>query len=58
MDEAQSEMAHWPDADYLVLNDEFDRALSDLTTITDSLRLRLDYQSEVLGSILDGLTPR
>jgi guanylate kinase len=51
-------MAHWPDADYLVLNDEFDRALSDLTTITDSLRLRLDYQSEVLGSILDGLTPR
>lgn len=58
MDEAQSEMAHWPDADYLVLNDEFDRALTDLTTITDSLRLRLDYQSEVLGSILDGLTPR
>jgi guanylate kinase len=58
MDEAQSEMAHWPDADYLVLNDEFDRALTDLTTITDSLRLRLDYQSEVLASILDGLTPR
>ncbi|MDG1065626.1 MAG: guanylate kinase [Luminiphilus sp.] len=57
MDEAQSEMAHWPDADYLVLNDDFDRALTDLTTITDSLRLTLDYQSRGLSKILDALTP-
>lgn len=56
MDEAQSEMAHWPDADYLVLNDDFDRALAELTTITDSLRLTLDYQSKNLTTILSALT--
>ena len=56
MDEAQSEMAHWSDADYLVLNDDFDRALAELTTITDSLRLTLDYQSQNLTTILRALT--
>ena len=56
MDEAQSEMAHWQDADYLVLNDDFERALTELTTITDSLRLTLDYQSKNLAQTLNALT--
>lgn len=56
MDEAHSEMAHWSDADYLVLNDNFDRALDELSTITDSLRLTLDYQSRNLSKILTALT--
>lgn len=56
MDEAHSEMAHWSDADYLVLNDNFDRALDELSTITDSLRLTLDYQSRNLSKMLTALT--
>ena len=49
-------MQHWSDADFLVLNDDFERALSELETITDSLRLGRDYQSRNLGSILRELT--
>jgi len=56
MAEARSEMQHWSDADFLVLNDDFERALSELETITDSLRLGRDYQSRNLGSILSELT--
>ena len=56
MAEAQSEMARWPDADYLVLNDDFERALTELTTIADSLRLTRDYQSRDLAKVLEALT--
>ena len=56
MAEAQSEMARWPDADYLVLNDNFERALTELTTIADSLRLTRDYQSRDLAKVLEALT--
>jgi guanylate kinase len=55
MAEAQSEMARWPDADYLVLNDDFERALAELTTITDGLRLTRDYQSRNLAKVLEDL---
>ena len=56
MAEARSEMAHWHEADVLVLNDDFDRALDDLVTITDSLRLNVDYQARRLSDALEALT--
>ena len=49
-------MAHWREADFLVLNDNFEQALDDLTAITDSLRLGLDYQARKLADTLEALT--
>lgn len=58
MAEARSEMDHWRDADFLVLNDNFDRALGELLVITDSLRLGVDYQARNLSDTLAALTHR
>lgn len=44
MAQAQSEMSHYAEADYLVINDDFDIALADLAAIFRGHRLRLDYQ--------------
>jgi guanylate kinase len=38
--EARSEMTHYPEADYLVLNDQFDTALAQLQAVILSQRLR------------------
>lgn len=50
--EAESEIAHYPEYDYLVVNDDFHRALDDLRSIFRALRLREPIQSVRLG---DGL---
>lgn len=52
MAEARSELIHWRDADFLVLNDEFDRALADLRAIVRSLRLSRTYQTTHLDKVL------
>lgn len=58
MAEARSEMDHWRDADFLVLNENFDQALGELLVITDSLRLGVDYQARNLSDTLAALTHR
>lgn len=42
--DAVGDMSHWSEFDYVVVNDRFDRALEDLTSIVDSqgARLRAD----------------
>lgn len=52
MDEAVSEMSHFADYDYLVINDRFDQALEDLRAIVRSRRLRLDAQRERHAPVL------
>lgn len=52
MAEARSELIHWRDADFLVLNDEFDRALADLRAIVRGLRLSRTYQTAHLDKVL------
>ncbi|MGB0205324.1 MAG: guanylate kinase [Neptuniibacter sp.] len=56
MSEAVSEMSHYGEYDYLVVNDEFDSALNDLHSIFVAQRLKLDNQqdrqSELLTSLL------
>ena len=56
MSEAVSEMSHYGEYDYLVVNDEFDTALNDLHSIFVAQRLKLDNQqdrqSELLTSLL------
>jgi len=45
MSAAVSEMSHYVEADYLVINDVFEDALADLRAIVRSERLRTDKQS-------------
>jgi guanylate kinase len=46
MRQAQSEMSHYDEFDYLVINDDFDDALSELAAIVTAQRLKLAYQCE------------
>jgi guanylate kinase len=45
MREAKGEMSHYPEYDYLVVNDLFDQALGELRAIVTSQRLRMGAQS-------------
>jgi guanylate kinase len=45
MKEAVSEMQHYDEFDYLVVNDDFDIALNELSTIIHSQRLNINQQS-------------
>jgi guanylate kinase len=55
MREAVTEMSHYDEFDYLVMNHDFDTALGDLLTIVRSQRLRRGAQVERHGALLDGL---
>lgn len=46
MRQAESEMSHYDEFDYLVVNDDFDVALSELAAIVTAQRLKLAYQCE------------
>ncbi|WP_163935217.1 guanylate kinase [Paraferrimonas sp. SM1919] len=45
MDEAISEMSHYSEYDYLIINDDFDNALNDLQTILKATKLTTKSQS-------------
>ena len=45
--EAKKEMSHYSEADYLVINDDFDRALAQLESILLSNRSKIGPQSEI-----------
>ena len=55
MRSARDEISHYGDADYVVLNDEFDSALSDLKAIVTSQRLLQYRQSLRLTSVIRDL---
>jgi guanylate kinase len=55
MQQAVDEMSHYPEADYLVVNDVFDDALHDLQCIVRSARLRLERQQQRHGDLLGRL---
>jgi len=46
MAQAQSECSHFQEFDYIIINDDFDQALADLTTIVDNQRLKRRQQVE------------
>jgi len=52
---ARSEISHWEEADYLIINDEFDTALTELRAIVHSLRLRTSQQRIVLDELINTL---
>lgn len=55
MSEAVSEMSHYGEYDYLVVNDEFDTALNDLHSIFVAQRLKLDNQQDSQSELLTSL---
>jgi guanylate kinase len=55
MAEAVEEISHFSDSDYLVVNEEFDRALKELEAIITSQRLRTCRQREALPALLQDL---
>jgi guanylate kinase len=55
MAKAVHEMSHYEQADYLVINDNFDDALADLQAILRSTQLRLTVQKQRNQALLDEL---
>jgi guanylate kinase len=53
--EAKAEMSHYAEYDYLVVNDEFAPALSDLQTIVKAARLRTPRQAARMPELLSAL---
>ena len=52
---AKAELAHYSEADFLILNDVFERALEDLQSIVRACRLKQEKQSKNLHSTLSDL---
>lgn len=46
MAQAQAECSHYQEFDYIIVNDDFDQALADLTTIVNNQRLKRSQQAE------------
>ena len=55
MNAAVEEMSHYVESDYLVVNDDFEQALSELQAIVASERLRTPRQSVKLAAMLEDL---
>jgi guanylate kinase len=53
--DARNEISHYPEFDYLVINDVFDRAVDELRAIVISQRLRQGYQVEHQRGLLEKL---
>lgn len=52
---ARWEMSHYRDYDYLIVNDDFQAAVNDLTGVVNTERLRLARQEVRLRALLDDL---
>ena len=52
---ARDEMSHWDEADYLIVNDQFDVALEALQALVRSLRLRTGQQQSALQDLIEDL---
>ncbi len=55
MAEAKSEMSHFGEADFLIINDDFDQALSEFRSIIVSERLKLEKQKNRHQCLLNSL---
>jgi guanylate kinase len=55
MKDAVTEMSHYPEFDYLIVNDDFSEALKALKSIVLTNRLKQSWQSQHLQSLLTNL---
>ena len=56
MRDAQSDMAHYPEYDYLIINDDFETAVAELGSIFRSQRLQQERQTQRHTALLGALT--
>ena len=56
MAQATEEMSHFTEYDYIVINDQFDKALSELQSIVTARRLTLSRQQKNQAVLLEKLT--
>ena len=56
MRDAQSDMAHYPEYDYLIINDDFETAVAELGSIFRSQRLQRERQTQRHAALLGALT--
>lgn len=52
---AREEMSHYPEFDFLIINDDFQRALADLRAVVYAQRLAQARQQQRLAGVLQGL---
>lgn len=61
MEQAQAECSHYNEFDYIIVNDDFDQALLDLTTIVSNQRLKCRQQTiaqqELFSKLLSDKAP-
>lgn len=55
MDQAKAECSHYKEFDYIIINDDFEQAIADLTTIVNNQKLKCRQQSEKHQAIFDNL---
>lgn len=53
--EAEAEMSHWHEFEYLVVNDDFEQALGDMVSLVQARRLRRDGQAARHAALLSEL---
>lgn len=55
MAQADNEMSHYAEADYLIINDQFEQALADLEAVIHAHSLTLDQQQQSHSEMLEKL---
>jgi len=55
MAQAKAECSHFQEFDYVIVNDDFDQALTDLTTIVNNQRLKKSQQIEKYNDLFNDL---
>lgn len=55
MRRARDELSHYPEFDYLIVNDDFEKAAQDLVAIVSAFRLRLERQAARHAKLLSFL---
>jgi guanylate kinase len=55
MAQAQAECSHYQEFDYIIINDDFEQALIDLTTIVNNQRLKRSQQAQQHQSLFEEL---
>ncbi len=57
MKEAHTEMSHYDEYDYIIINDDFHHALADLESIVRACRLKLPPQRKQMEGLIRDLNP-
>ena len=51
MQKSKDEISHWPEYDYVLVNDMLDTTVEKLKTIISAERMRLSQQPDIVDSI-------